>query len=81
MSLSRNQHVILLYESDSRRNIATASCINQGLKESQLCIYASVNAYDTSHLSKISSLVDSYQENVDNGNLIIVDLKPFYDSA
>ena len=29
----------------------------------------------------ISPLVDSYQENVDNGNLIIVDLKPFYDSA
>ena len=81
MSLSRNQHVILLYESDSGRNTATASCINQGLKESQLCIYASVNAYDTSHLSKISSLVDSYKENVDNGNLIIVDLKPFYDSA
>jgi CheY-like chemotaxis protein len=81
MNLSRNQHVILLYESDSRRNIATASCINQGLKESQLCIYASVNAYDNSHLSKISSLVDGYQENVANGNLIIVDLKPFYDSA
>ena len=81
MNLSCNQHAILLCESDSSRNLTAAKCINQGLKGDQLCIYASVNAYDVSHLTKISSLIDSYKENVEKRNLLIVNLKPFYNSA
>ena len=64
MNLSRNQHVILLYESDSSRDLIAAKCLNQGLKEGQLCIYASVNAYELSHLTKISSLIEDYEENL-----------------
>ncbi|HET7391875.1 MAG TPA: HAMP domain-containing sensor histidine kinase, partial [Nitrososphaeraceae archaeon] len=53
----------------------------QGLREKQLCIYASVDAYDTSHLSKISQKINDYEENIIKRNLIILNLKPFYDSA
>ena len=81
MNLSRNQHAILLCENDLSRNLTAAKCINQGLKGGQLCIYASVNACDVSHLTKISSLIDSYKENIEKRNLLIVNLKPFYDSA
>lgn len=81
MDLSRNQHVILLYESESSRNLTAARCINQGLEEGQLCIYASVNDCNPSRLTKLSSLIDRYRENINNRNLLIVGLKPFYDSA
>jgi CheY-like chemotaxis protein len=80
MNLSRNQHAILLYKSDSSRNLTAAKCINQGIKEGQLCTYASVNAYKPSHLTKISSLIED-EESLNKRNLLIVDLKPFYDSA
>jgi CheY-like chemotaxis protein len=81
MNLSHNQHVILLCENDLSRNLTAAKCINQGLKGGQLCIYASVNACDVSYLTKLSSLIDSYKENVEKRNLLIVNLKPFYNSA
>ena len=78
---SRGQHVMLLYDINSNRDLAAINYINQGLAEKQLCIYASVNAYDTSHLSKISSRIKNYEENIDKRNLFIVNLKPFYDSV
>jgi CheY-like chemotaxis protein len=81
MNISHNQHVILLYKSDSSRDLTAAKCINQGLKEGQLCIYASVNACEPFHLTKISSLIEDYKDNLNKRNLLIIDLKPFYDSA
>ncbi|MRN68266.1 MAG: response regulator [Nitrosopumilales archaeon] len=78
---SRGQHVMLLYDINSNRDLAAINYINQGLAEKQLCIYASVSAYDTSHLSKISCRIKNYEENIDKRNLFIVNLKPFYDSV
>lgn len=78
---SLGQHIMLLYDMNSNRDVAAINYINQGLAEKQLCIYASVNAYDTSHLSKISSRIKNYEDNIDRRNLFIVNLKPFYDSA
>jgi hypothetical protein len=49
--------------------------MNQGLKEGQLCIYASVNAYEPFHLTNISSLIEDYKDNLNKRNLLIVDLK------
>ena len=75
---------MLLYDSDDERNLAAVHYINEGLKGGQLCVYASVGAYDGSskwHTSKISSKITDYEENVKNGNLIIVDFKPFFESA
>jgi len=72
---------MLLYNDYSDRELASIKYINQGLQEKQLCIYASVDAYNTSHLSKISWQIKDYEENITKRNLIILNLKPFYDSA
>jgi CheY-like chemotaxis protein len=72
---------MLLYNDYTDRELATVNYISQGLQDKQLCVYASVDAYDTSHLSKISCQIKDYEENIIKRNLIIVNLKPFYDSA
>jgi CheY-like chemotaxis protein len=78
---SSSQHVMLLYDNDSDRNLASVNYINQGLKEKQLCVYASVDASDSAHLQKMSLQINNYDENINKRNLLVVDLKPFYDSA
>ena len=72
---------MLLYKNNSERETAALDYINQGLKENQLCIYASVDSYDQLHLSRISSRIVDFKGNIDKRNLLIVNLKPFYDSA
>jgi CheY-like chemotaxis protein len=72
MLLCNNQH-----EYDS----AAIDSLNEGLRAGQLCIYASVFNGDKSHLSKISSRIMNYQENIEKGNLVIIDFLPFYESA
>ncbi len=78
---SSSHHVMLLYNDYSDRELASIKYINQGLQEKQLCIYASVDAYYTSHLSKISWQIKDYEQNIIKRNLIILNLKPFYDSS
>jgi signal transduction histidine kinase len=78
---SCSHHVMLLYNDCSERELASIHYINRGLREKQLCIYASIDAYNTSHLSKISRQIKDYEENIIKRNLIILNLKPFYDSA
>jgi len=78
---SCSHHAMLLYNDCSERELAFINYINQGLQEKQLCVYASVDAYNTSHLSKISRQIKGYEENIIKRNLIILNLKPFYDSA
>jgi CheY-like chemotaxis protein len=75
---------MLLYEKDEDRTNAAAHWINQGLEEEQLCIYASVYAFDKSHISSISNLstrIKNYQEHVDNNNLQCINFLPYYESA
>ena len=72
---------MLLYENNLQRDTATIGYINQGLTENRLCVYASVNAYDRSNLYKVSSKIKGYKENINQGNLLIINLKPFYNSA
>lgn len=80
-SSSRGKHAVLLYKNNAERNEAIIDYINQGLKENQLCIYASVGAYDQPHLTKISSKIVNFRENIYKRNLLIVNLKPFYEAA
>jgi CheY-like chemotaxis protein len=80
-SSSRGKHAVLLYKSILERDKAALDYINKGLNENQLCIYASVEAYDQLHLSNISSKIVDFKENIYKRNLLIVNLKPFYDSA
>ena len=81
MTLARNKHAILLYQNKYNLDLTSAQYINQGLKEKQLCVYASVHCSDKSHLSNITSQITDYQENISMRNLLIVDLKPFYECA
>jgi hypothetical protein len=81
VDLSSKQHVMLLYETEDRCSEATVACINDGLKDGQFCVYASVNAYDSSHLSKLSSKITNYKQNIEDGNLKIVNFRHHYESA
>src|SRR5688572_6874195 len=79
-----NEHVMLLYSSDDERNNAAVNYINNGLKSGHQCIYASINAYDSessSNISNLSSKIDNYKENIESGELQIVNFKPYYESA
>jgi CheY-like chemotaxis protein len=72
---------MLLYKSQDECNQAAISCINDGLREGQLCVYASVSANDSSHLVNLSSKITDYKQNIVNGNLSIVNFRPHYESA
>jgi CheY-like chemotaxis protein len=79
-----NEHVMLLYSSDDERNNAAINYINNGLKNGHQCIYASIYAYDSessSNISNLSSKIDNYKENIENGELRIINFKPYYQSA
>lgn len=72
---------MLLCNNQDEYDSAAIDSINEGLKAGQLCIYASVFNSDKSHLSKISSKITNYLENIEKGNLVIIDFLPFYGSA
>ncbi len=75
---------MLLYGKDEDRTEAAAHWINQALEEDQLCIYASVYAFDKLNISSITNLstkIKNYQEHVDNNNLQIINFRPYYESA
>jgi CheY-like chemotaxis protein len=72
---------MLLCSSQGEYDSAAVDSINEGLQAGQLCIYASVFNGDKSHLSGISSKITNYLENIEKGNLVIIDFLPFYESA
>lgn len=78
---SYRQHVMLLYRDDAERTEAIANYINEGLKGSQLCVYASGRSADAAHMSSLSSQVPGYDEHARKGNIIVINFKPFYESA
>lgn len=83
-SIPLNEHVMLLYNDDHERNNAAINYLNEGLKKGYHCIYASIDAYDSkssSNISALSSKIDNYKENIENGDLQIVDFKSYYESA
>ena len=83
-NIPSNEHIMLLYSSDDERNSAAVNYINTGLKNGYQCIYASINAYDSkssSNITNLSSKIDNYRENVESGELQIVNFKPYYESA
>jgi CheY-like chemotaxis protein len=77
----RGKHAILLYGNKLERDFVMTELINKGLEENQLCIDASVDAHDESHLANLRSKIKNYEKNINEKNLLIVNLKPFYDSA
>jgi hypothetical protein len=74
-------HIALMYEDDSQRNAAVAKFINEGLRRDELCVYASIQTRVPGHLGEFSRSIDNYEENVEGGNLLIIDFAPFYIAA
>ncbi|WP_148701508.1 MEDS domain-containing protein [Candidatus Nitrososphaera evergladensis] len=81
IDLETSEHVMLLYDSDQVRDEVAAHYINEGIDEGQLVIYASVDAEDLAHLARLASRITEYQENISQGNLLIVSLKQCYQNA
>lgn len=84
LNSSYREHVMLLYHSDEERSAAAIDYINEGLNSNHLCIYASVGACDSASKwcsSILSSEIENFEENVKQGNLVIIDFKPLLDTA
>ena len=83
-NIPSNEHIMLLYSSDDERNNVAVNYINNGLKNGYHSIYASINAYDSknsSNISNLSSKIYNYKENIESGELKIVNFKSYYESA
>ena len=74
-------HLALVYDNNQELDDAVSTYLNEGLRIGQLCVYATVHFRDDGHIKKFSSLILDYEENVAKGNLLVVDLAPFYISA
>jgi hypothetical protein len=78
---SCGEHILFLYDTIDARDKATLKYINEALKNSQLVVYASVDADDASYMTKVSSKIMNYKENMEHGDLLVLSLKPFYKRA
>jgi hypothetical protein len=70
------KHAMLLYSNDEDNSAVKYA--NEGLKRGYLTVYAPINNYGTSHLSKIVSEIINYKDNVNRGNLLTLDIRSFY---
>lgn len=78
---SDKQHLMLLYDEENERSSAEIDCINRALAAGQYCVYATVDANDKEFESKLTSRITDYDKHIEQGNLRIVNFKPFYYSA
>jgi hypothetical protein len=77
------QHAMLLYSSDEDN--AATKYVSEALKKGCLTVYLSItgdNNNNASHASEMASLerID-YEENVNRGNLLTIDMRTFYNFA
>lgn len=78
---SSNSHIILLYDDHSDLDNAIAEYINQGLRRGQLCVHASIHLGSMGYIQNFSSKIIDYDENLQKGNLLLVDLVEYYIGA
>jgi len=74
----QNGHIALLYDKQEQLNAHVAEYINEGLKRGQLCVYASVHFRDEDYVQQLASLIPDYEGHIKRGNLLIIDLAPYY---
>ena len=75
-----NEHLLLLYGDEARRDQRVIQFINEGLKRNQLCIHATLDKNEKT-LSKMASDIIDYKNNLKNGNLLIPDITYLYEAA
>lgn len=77
------RHIMLLYSSDEGN--AVTKYVNEGLKRGYLTVYVPINTdNNASHLSNISKMtsgIANYEDNVNCGNLLTFDTSAFYNSV
>jgi len=76
-----NEHIVLLYDNEDKRNLSVARFLNEGLKRNQICVYGSVRYQDRDHIQQISSLIHDSEEHQKKGNLLFVDMAQIYVSS
>jgi hypothetical protein len=81
--LPLQQHAMLLYSNGD--STSSAKCVRDALDKGQLTVYVPVigdnNNNNTSHISGIPSEIVDYPDNVNDGNLLTLDTRPFYNLA
>ena len=84
INLPFHQHAMLLCsKDDGGADELALKYVNEALMREHLTIYISANI-DNNNLSGISertSKIINYEDKVNQGNLLTLDLRPFYDSA
>jgi len=73
-------HLMLLYEEEDTLNQEISQVLADALKTGRLCAYASVHASETDHIEKISRNIPDFHKHVREGDLVIINFRPFYDS-
>jgi hypothetical protein len=71
--LPNQQHALLLYSGDEDK--ASKKYVNEALRRGHLTIYSPVNNKSN---SKIGSEIINYEDNVNRGNLLTLDIRSFY---
>src|SRR5579884_1759526 len=81
---SQKQHLMLLYDDEIERSSAELECINHALNQGQYyCVYATVDANDKEEFisKKLVPNITNYDRHVKEGDFLLINFKPFYDSA
>lgn len=80
---SHNQHLVLLYDDEIERSSAEIDCINHALnKDGYCCLYATIDANEMDFVSKkVAPRIMNYDVHVKDGNLDVINFKPFYNAA
>ena len=75
-----HQHTMLLYSNDEDK--AFTKYVNDGLSRGHLTVYVPINTdNNASHISKIASEIVNYEDDVNRGNLLTLDIRSFYNFA
>ncbi len=74
------EHIMLIYRRDYERDNAVIGFINDGLKRNQICVYAVVSM-DEKTIVRMSTEITSYTTNIEQGNLLMMTLRPFYNAT
>jgi hypothetical protein len=77
----KSKHVLLLYENHDELDSSLLTYINNGLKRVELCVYASVNLMNYNHIHNFTLQINDYQKNRKEGNLLMLNLEPYYNKA
>ena len=87
-SPSDYEHIVVLYSGDgdnssipSTYHDIIAEYINAGLAKNQPCVYTYIEKDAETAMAALSQRIANYEENLRNGNLLLVDFKPYCASA